>query len=504
MRETAMQKQKHTTVQTALDDLPYGPIDSPDASGPVRKAKTPEGVSSKRLLSDVTLIAWPSFVELVLTQLTSMADQVMVGQMPGSEGVMGLTAVGLASMPKFLLMTMVIAMNVGTTAVIARCRGQQNQKKANQVFKQAMILNVFLSFVLMTVGLLCSEWLIRFMSASGIPEQTLQYGVQYLNIQLYGFMPVCLASTVTAALRGVGDTKTPMVYNTVANVVNIIMNYALIYGNFGFPAMGVAGASLATVIGQLVAFVIAMFVAFGKKHYLYLKLREKFTFDRQIMKDVTSIGLPSMIEQLIMRAGIIVFLRTVASLGEIDYATHQIVMNIQSMSFMVGQAFGNSSTTLMGQSLGKRRFDMAAVYMQKTRQVGFVVSVILMALMGIFSRQLIMLYNSTPEVVQKGAGLMLVVAVMQPIQCGQFIVSGGLRGVGDTRYNAKVVLITTLGVRAILSVIAVNVLHWGLWGAWIALFADQLLRSILIMRRYSSGKWKAQLAKRTAHETAKA
>jgi len=499
-----MQKQKHTTVQTALDDLPYGPPDSPDAHGPVRKAAVPQGVSKRRLLSDVTLIAWPSFVELVLTQLTSMADQVMVGQMPGAEGVMGLTAVGLASMPKFLLMTMVIAMNVGTTAVVARSRGQQDQKKANQVFKQAMLLNLIMSIGLMLVGLACSEWLIRFMSASGIAEQTLQYGVEYLNIQLYGFVPVCLAATVTAALRGVGDTKTPMVYNTVANVVNIIMNYALIYGKLGCPAMGVAGASLATIIGQFVAFVIAMTVAFGKKHYLYVDLREKFTFNRQIMKDVTSIGLPSMIEQLIMRAGIIVFLRTVASLGDTMYATHQIVMNIQSMSFMVGQAFGNSSTTLMGQSLGKRRYDMAAVYMHKTRQVGFWVSVVLMVLMAVFSRQLIMLYNSTPEVVEMGAGLMLVVAAMQPIQCGQFIVSGGLRGVGDTRYNAMVVLITTLGVRAILSVIAVYVLQWGLWGAWIALFADQGLRSILILRRYRTGKWKEQLAKRTAHETAKA
>ena len=504
MRKTAMQKQKHTTVQTALDDLPYGPIDSPDATGPVRKAVAPEGVSHKRMLKDVTLIAWPSFVELVLTQLTSMADQVMVGQMPGAEGVMGLTAVGLASMPKFLLMTMVIAMNVGTTAVVARSRGQQDQKKANQVFRQALLLNIVMSVALMVVGLLSSEWLIRFMSASGIAEQTLQYGVTYLNIQLYGFIPLCLASTVTAALRGVGDTKTPMIYNTVANVVNIIFNYALIYGHFGFPAMGVAGASLATIIGQGVAFVIAMCVALGKKHYLFVDLREKFTFDKRIMKDVTSIGLPSMIEQLIMRAGIIVFLRTVASLGDTMYATHQIVMNIQSMSFMVGQAFGNSSTTLMGQSLGKRRYDMAALYMHKTRQVGFWVSVVLMALMAIFNRQLIMLYNSTPEVVAMGAGLMFVVALMQPIQCGQFIVSGGLRGVGDTRYNAMVVLITTLGVRAILSVLFVYGFKWGLWGAWIALFADQALRSVLILRRYRSGSWKAQLAKRTAHEAAKA
>lgn len=504
MEKRSMQKQKHTTVQTALDDLPYGPIDSPDATGPVKKAALPEGISGKRLLSDVTLIAWPSFVELVLTQLTSMADQVMVGNMAGAEGVMGLTAVGLATLPKFLLMTMIMALNVGTTAVVARSRGQKNQQRANQVFRQAILLNLVMSAVLMVVGLACSEWLIRFMSASGIAEQTLQYGVQYLNIQLYGFIPLCLTATVTAALRGVGDTKTPMIYNTVANGVNIVMNYLLIYGKLGFPKMGVAGASLATVIGQLVAFVMAMSVAGGKKHYLYVDLREKFKFDNRIMKEVTAIGLPSMIEQLIMRAGILVFLRTVASLGDINYATHQIVMNIQSMSFMVGQAFGNSSTTLMGQSLGKRRYDMAAIYMQKTRQLGFWVSIVLMVLMAVFARPLIMLYNSTPEVVEKGAGLMLVVAVMQPIQCGQFIVSGGLRGVGDTRYNAMVVLVTTLGVRAILSVIAVHVFHWGLWGAWIALFADQLLRSVLILHRYSSGGWKLQLAKRTANETAKA
>ncbi len=300
---------RDTTVQTALDDLPYGPLNSEEAIGPVKKAAIPQGVTSRRLLRDVTMIAWPSFVELVLTQLTSMADQVMVGRMPGAEGVMGLTAVGLASMPRFLLMTMVIAMNVGTTAVVARCRGQQNQKKANQVFRQALLLNLIMSAALMGLGLACARWLITFMSASGIAEQTLDYGVTYLNIQLYGFIPLCLCSTVTAALRGVGDTKTPMIYNTVANVVNLIFNYALIYGKLGCPAMGVAGASLATILGQGVAFVIAMCVVLGKKRYLSLDLRERFRFDGEIMKNVASIGLPSMIEQLFMRAGIIVFLK---------------------------------------------------------------------------------------------------------------------------------------------------------------------------------------------------
>ena len=124
------------TISTTLDSLPAGAGASVLINGKLRKAPIPEGVAKKQLLRDIILIAWPSLVELLLTQLTSMADQVMVGNMPGAEGVMGLTAVGLASMPKFLLMTMVIAMNVGTTAVVARSRGQQDQAKANRVLSR--------------------------------------------------------------------------------------------------------------------------------------------------------------------------------------------------------------------------------------------------------------------------------------------------------------------------------------------------------------------------------
>ena len=199
-----------------------------------------------------------------------------------------------------------------------------------------------------------------------------------------------------------------------------------------------------------------------------------------------------------------IFLRAVASLGDTTYATHQIISNIQSMSFMVGQAFGNASTTLMGQSLGKRRYDMAAVYMKTTRMVGLAVSLVLMVLMAVFNRQIIMLYNSTPAVVAAGSGILILLALTQPVQCDQFILSGGLRGVGDTRYTAVVVFITTLVVRAALCVVAVYWLNWGLWGAWISIVVDQLLRTLLINMRYRSGKWKAGVARRNAGEQAAA
>ncbi len=477
------------TVQTVLDSLPYGELGSSD-TGVIKKPPMPPGVTTKRLIRDVALIAWPSLIELILTQLTSMADQMMVGRLPGMEGVMGLTAVGLATQPKFLLMTMIQALNVGATAVIARCRGQHDREKANLVFKHALILNFIMSTIFMVVGLFSAEWMIKFMSAENISAQALAYGVDYLRIQMYGFVPLCMGFTVTAALRGIGDTKTPMIYNTVANVVNFIFNYLMIYGHYGFPKMGVAGASWATIIGQTVAFFIAFSVALGKKHYVYLDLKEKFKFDRKIMGSVVSIGVPSMVEQLFMRAGVIIYTRTVAGLGDTMYATHNVCMNIQALSFMIGQASANAATTLMGQSLGKKREDMAIIYMSVTRRIGICISFVLAAVLVLFNEQIIGAYNKTPEVIAAGAQILLLLAASQPFQADQFIVSGGLRGAGDTRFTAVIILITVIGVRSGLGILMVTILDWGLWGAWIALVCDQLLRTLLMALRYRSGKWK--------------
>jgi len=477
------------TITTTLDRLPAGVGGSGMENGRLKKYPLPETVTRKMLLKDIVLIAWPTLVELLLTQLTSMADQVMVGRLPGTAGIVGLSAVGLAAQPKFLLMTMIMSLNVGVTAVIARYRGQQNQEKAQQTFRQMLILNFLVGLGFMALGLTLAPQLIRMMSGDGIGEETFRAAVEYLNIQLYGLIPLAMTFTVTAALRGIGDSRIPMLYNTVANVVNLVMNYVMIYGKLGCPAMGVTGASWATVIGQTVAFLIAISVVFSGKHYMYFDLRRIRQTDAGIFKDVVNIGIPAMVEQLFMRAGVMIFTRAVAGLGDTLYATHQICMNVQGMSFMMGQAFAASATTLMGQSLGKRREDMASIYMKHTRAVGMWVSVALGILIAIFNRQIVAFYNTSPEVIAAGSGVMLLIGVSQPLQATQFIVSGGLRGAGDTKYTAFVIMITTLGVRSVLAVLLVTILGWGLWGAWIALMLDQTLRTVLMVHRYNTGKW---------------
>lgn len=479
----------NTKLQTTLDRLPYGDENLTDDLKVTKKL--PADVKSKELYRDIIRIAWPSFVELLLTQLTSMVDLMMVGSMGGKAhpeiGTQALAAVGLTTQPKFLLMAAFVAMNTGVTALVARNKGTNDSKQANLVVRQGLLFSFCATIILSILGFIFAKPMVIFMGST--EAIVTKWATQYLQIQMIGFLSFALTSTVTASLRAVGDSKTCMIYNLIANVVNVIFNWLLIYGNLGFPELGVAGASLATVLGQVVAFIIAFIVIIRGNGFLKLEFKLGFKPDKVVLGNMVNIGLPAMVEQLLMRAGMIIFAKTVASLGTTAYATHQVCMNIQALSFMTGQAFAVSATTMMGQSLGKRRTDMAQAYCSRTRKVGLVFSLLLAVVFILFGGEIVGLYNSDPEIIRIGGQIMLFVAFLQPFQSSQFIIAGGLRGAGDTKATAIFTFITVLLVRPIVAIVLVH-FGLGLYGAWAAMATDQILRSALVLYRYNSGKWK--------------
>ncbi len=452
----------------------------------------PQGVRSRELYSDIVRIAWPSLVELILTQLASMVDLMMVGQIGGSTnptlGAEALTAVGLTTQPKFLLMTAFMAMNTGVTALVARYKGLGDKKKANLVVRQGLLFTFFATIIMSILGFTFARPMVVFMGAAD--ERVTLWATQYLQIQMAGFITMALTSTITASLRGVGDSRSSMIYNLIANIVNVFFNWVLIYGHLGAPEMDVAGASLATVIGQLVAFVISVCIIMRGNGFLKLELKLGFKPDKEMLGAILNIGIPAMIEQLLMRTGMIIFSKTVASLGTIPFATHNVCMNIQALSFMTGQAFAVSATTLMGQSLGRKRPDMAQAYCSRTQRIGMVIAIGLGLIFAFFGGAIVSLYNKDPDIVRMGGNIMLFVAALQPFQTSQFILAGGLRGAGDTRATAVITFITVLLVRPTIALLLINFTGLGLYGAWVALACDQLLRSALVLLRYQSGKWK--------------
>lgn len=488
-----MRKRKQP-VSTCLDRLPAGSADFLREETRKRDAESrrlPAGCHPVELYRDIARMAWPSLIELLLTSLVSMVDMMMVGTM--ANGDRAISAVSLASQPKFIFVSLLIALNVGVTASVARARGAQEPRQANAALCHGLLLSFLVSLVSSLLGYGFAPALIRFMATGSLDGVTVAMSTEYLRIQMQGFLLMGMTTTFTAALRGVGNTAVPMVYNATANLVNICGNYLLINGHLGFPALGVRGASLATVIGQGVAFAIACMVTTGGKSYFTISLRtwfRDFKSTLPTLRNIIAVGVPSLGEQFVTRVGMILFARQIASLGQPFYTTHQILSNIQMLSFMLGQAMAVSSTTLVGQSLGKKRPDMAVHYSRHCTYLGIVLALLLSGLLVAWGENLTALYSRTPAVLAAAEPVLLILVLMLPIQTPQFILTGSLRGAGDTASAALVTFVGILVLRPLLVQLAISVFHSGLAGAWIATLAELIARMTLVLIIYSKGRWK--------------
>lgn len=180
----------------------------------------------------------------------------------------------------------------------------------------------------------------------------------------------------------------------------------------------------------------------------------------------------------------------VARLGTIENATHQVCMNILGFSFMIGQAFAVSATTMLGQKLGEGDSKAAAKYGIYSTGFAVAVSIVFGSILLIFNRQIVGIFTDDTSVIEMGAGVIMLLGLVQPVQAIQFTLTGALRGAGDTLFAAIISLITICGVRLIVGYLLMYELNMGLIGAWYALVTDQIMRTSGITIRYLSGKWK--------------
>jgi len=429
-------------------------------------------------------ITWPAFVELVMSTLFGMVDMIMVGRLSSA----AITAVGLTNQPFMLLLAIFSAINVGTTTLVAWNIGAGNREKANLITRQIVVINAILGIILSALGVILSHQIVAFMGAQA---DTIKDATIYFQIVSSGLVFQAITMGITAALRGAGETKIPMFYNIGSNLLNVFGNYALIYGKFGMPKMGVAGAALSTTISRLVACVIGISVVYlSNQSFISIERKDRFRFDLGIIKEVFSIGLPSAIEQFVLQSGLMMFARTVSSLGTVAFAAHQIGLNISGLTFSPSMAFGVAATTLVGQSLGAKDEEKAKQYADMIHHMALFVACLMGGVFILFSYQLARLYTDDFAVAASAAIILKIMALSQPGQSTQLSVAGVLRGAGDTMYPLYASIFGIWIFRVFIAYIFVSVFHWGLIGAWVALLLDQYTRAAVVYFRYHSGKWK--------------
>lgn len=445
-----------------------------DVKGPL--PTTREGYST------AMKIAWPSIVESVLVALISSVDTMMVGGL----GPDAIAAVGITTQPKFIFLAAILSFNIGVTAVAARRKGAGDQEGANRCLKQGILISMALSLVFSLGGIFFAQPVLRLAGAS---DDYIAPATTYFQIIMAGTFFSNISLTINAAQRGIGNTQVSMRTNLAANVINLIFNYFLINGIAFFPRLGVAGAGIATALGNLVAFVMSVRSVWGKDKFLSLRSACPWRFDKKTTASMLNVSGGAAVEQVFLRIGFFLYAAMVANLGTTPFATHQICMNVINISFAVGDGFSIAASSLAGQSLGGKRPDIAKIYVSICQRIAFLFSTILFFLF-IFGRYLIVgLFTDDAAVLAESSAIMIIIACTTHIQTSQVIISGCLRGAGDTKYVAISSFVSIAVIRPLLTYALCFPAGWGLIGAWISLFLDQACRLIANLIRFRSGKW---------------
>ena len=439
-------------------------------------------------------IAIPSVCEMVLISLISMVDTVMVSGL-GTDAV---AAVGLVGQPRMIMLCLFFALNVGITAVVARRKGENRQAEANAALRTAIVMILGLSAVLMAILLPLSGALMRFAGAEA--GRTLELSTDYFMILGCALPFQALSMGICAAQRGVGNTKLTMQVNITSNVVNVIFNYLLINGVGPFPRLGVQGAALATAIGMVVGFVLSLRAIFqDQSGFLHLSTHDSWKPDLESGKALIKVGSSAMVEQLAMRIGFFSYARIVAGLGTDAFAAHQICGQFLNLSFSCADGLGVAGTSLVGQMLGKKRRDLAHIYGTLAQRFSLSAGLLLATACVLLRAPLVGMFINPGEseaVRQMAEMVMIVLGILQPLQMLSVVASGALRGAGDVKYTARVMLLTVTCIRPVLALAGVyicqKVLHRSdiaLVAAWMATVSDMTVRMFLMMRRYRSEKW---------------
>lgn len=443
---------------------------------------------TKSAYSEFIKVAAPAVIELVLISLVSIADTAMVSVL----GPNAITAVGLTAQPVMLLLFVFVALNIGVTAVVARRRGEERQEDANRVLRTCMPIVFVGAIVLAALGIIFAEF---FVKLAGAKPEVVADSAAYFAIVAASLPFRAVSMCICAAHRGVGYTKIAMQINLVANGVNIVLNYLLIGGNFGFPKLGVAGAAIATSIGLTVGFVLALLSLCKSSNYLHFSRHASWKPDKDALKAVGKVGGNALLEQLVLRVGFFVFARIVANLSVNEFATHQICMQALNLSYNFADGLGVGATSLVGQNMGRDRHDLSVVYGKIAQRIALCVSLVLSVVFIIFRRQLVGLFLTGAEggdletILSLGSQIMIIAGCFIPLQTSQVVMGGSLRGAGDTKYVAGTMLVTVGMMRPFFGWLFVIVLNWGLPSAWAAMCLDMTVRLILLSRRFSSGKW---------------
>lgn len=433
----------------------------------------------------------PAIGEQLLSLMVGLVDTFVIGhlslevaQRMGYSREIALASSGIAHQIMWSLVTLFMAVALGCTVLIARFVGAQEGAMANKALRQSLLIGL-------TVGILAlvlAYWFApAIIAVVGAKNQVQQLGASYLRISALALPLTAILFVGNAALRGAGDTRTPLKVMLIVNGINAGLSLLLVNGNLGMPAMGVHGAALAAMIGQSLGGIMILGVLIRGRSGL--QLNRVPHPDWQLIWRILRQGLPFAAEQFIFQIALLMFINLINSISTTAYAAHNLIVTIESISFLPGMGLAVAATTLVGQNIGAQRPELA----RSSGFEAFRLGALMMGFMGllfVIMPDVFLRFLVADEAIVQAATLPLrIMGLAQPSLAANFIFSGALRGGGDPKFPLFSKMFSVWMVRLPLAWLFVKTLGWGLNGIWLAMAIDFTVLGILAWWRFGQGKW---------------
>jgi MATE family multidrug resistance protein len=460
-----------------------------DSSADQSKTSRPQIVSGP-LRSTILLLALPVLLEQLLSFCVGFYDTFLSGHLAESVSANATTAVGLAAYVGWLASMIFGLIGTGTTALVSRFWGAGEFAQANRVANRSIALATVLGGIVFLVVFAGAPLVPRMMN---MDPETSRIVIRYLRIDGIGHIFTGVSLIGAAALRGSGDMRSPMWILGLVSVLNIIVSTTLVYGLGPVPEMGVDGIVLGTVTARVTGGLLMLAALVRGLSGLRL-MRKELTFRGELVSRILRIGGPAALDGLIMWGGHFVFLKIISMLGDGDFdspifAAHIIGIQLEAITYLPAVAWGHAAATTIGQSLGSSNHDRAIRAGHEAVRQCCMLSLVITLVFFFGSHAIYSLMHGNAQVVAVGAPAFRMVALFQVPLAASIIYVFALRGSGDTRFPMWITIIGVIGVRIPVAYVCGVVLEGGLYGAWIGMCADMVVRALLAFSRYRQGSW---------------
>ena len=446
--------------------------ESADGAVAAGTAKRPRPSAQRRVFN----LAWPVIGESFLETMLMVVDTWMVAQLSTA----AIAGVGASVQVLFFIIAALGALSVGSSVLVAQAFGAGKLADAARLARQSIVWSIILSLPLAVTGFFLAGPVIALFRTEA---DVARIGVEYLQVTMATVVVLIVLMIGGGALRGLGDSQTPMRVTALANFVNVFLTYGLIFGVAGLPALGAVGSAWGTFLSRLLAAILLLIVMWRGRQGVSISGSSNWLPEISVASSVLRIGVPAALEQLLTSAAFTSMTAIVATLGTAALASHRIAFNVLSLSFLPGFGFAIAATALVGQSVGARQPEEAA----EAAAIATRWAAVWMAAMGVVSyllaEPIMRLFSQETAVVNDGVAAIQVVALAQPFWAVLFVQSGALRGMGNTSFPLRA---NTCGIWSTMLIawLAVTYFSGGITQVWGVFLITSPIMAIILWKRF--------------------